>query len=79
MLYCLYKSAPDVLRDVALPGSLLFGKKNTTLAGSALEIKLFFLEIKFIVILCDAPAGHVCRIIRSKAMYLPEEPDEIYN
>ncbi|RCH92754.1 hypothetical protein CU098_009368, partial [Rhizopus stolonifer] len=60
MLYCLYKSAPDVLRHVALPGFLLF-------------------ETKFTVILCDAPAGHVCRIIRSKTMNLPEEPDEIYN
>ncbi|KAI8966994.1 hypothetical protein BDF20DRAFT_345721 [Mycotypha africana] len=60
MLCCLYKSTPDVLRDVALPGFLLF-------------------ETKLTLILCDAPAGHVCRIIRFKTMDLPEEPDEIHN
>jgi hypothetical protein len=29
--------------------------------------------------LCDAPAGYVCRIIHSEPLDLPEEPDEITN
>lgn len=29
--------------------------------------------------LCDAPAGHVCRIIYSDPLDLPEEPGEITN
>lgn len=28
MLYCLNQSSPEILRDVALPGFLVFGKKK---------------------------------------------------
>jgi hypothetical protein len=31
MLYCIYKSAPGILRDVVLPGFVVFGKRNTIL------------------------------------------------
>ncbi|CAO3687004.1 unnamed protein product [Rhizopus stolonifer] len=60
MLYRLYQSAPSTVRDLVLPGFLLF-------------------ETKFTLVVCDSPAGYVCRINKSSPLDLPADVDEMNN
>ncbi|RCH93616.1 hypothetical protein CU097_004521, partial [Rhizopus azygosporus] len=36
-------------------------------------------DSKFTVVLCDSPAGYVCRINHKRTLDLPEEADDICN
>ncbi|KAI8088113.1 hypothetical protein BDF21DRAFT_484838 [Thamnidium elegans] len=43
------------------------------------ELTLVGFKQKFTMVLCDAPAGYVTRIVRANSLQLSEEPDDVSN
>ncbi|KAL4206935.1 hypothetical protein AB4K20DRAFT_1870510 [Rhizopus microsporus] len=61
-----------------LDGSKMAKKSPDSLRELALVGFLLF-DSKFTVVLCDSPAGYVCRINHKRTLDLPEEADDICN
>ncbi|CEG67065.1 hypothetical protein RMATCC62417_03540 [Rhizopus microsporus] len=64
-----------VLKDMIYS---LYQKSPDSLRELALVGFLLF-DTKFTIILCDSPAGYVCRINHKRTLDLPEEADDICN
>ncbi|KAG1047914.1 hypothetical protein G6F43_009665 [Rhizopus delemar] len=64
-----------VLKDMIYS---LYQKSPDSLRELALVGFLLF-DTNFTIVLCDSPAGYVCRINRKRTIDLPEEADDICN
>ena len=72
MIFDLYVCSKVSLRELAVAGFLLFGKSYYFYSVSCYQYtKLPLIEKDFKMILCDAPAGYVCRVNQTRFLPLP--------